>query len=150
MLARLKEWNRSIELSGEVDAKSARHFDICIGNLNSTVEALQSNMVFMLSRTASVAQMVGVHLFPDIQGLTTNYKASDTISLKSQNTTETMLRDSTDVRVITIVTLVFLPATFASVRPPTLMQQKLKLTASLYKGFFGMGFFTTDADSGGE
>jgi hypothetical protein len=124
IFARLKQWNNTLAQIGEVDAEAAHVFETSIESLEAMIEALQANASFLLSRISSAVQMV---IFDDrsiLLRLTTNYKASDTISLKSQNTTETMsnhmLRDSTAVRVITVVTLVYLPATFTAVSFMTL------------------------------
>ncbi|KAJ8120071.1 hypothetical protein ONZ43_g3127 [Nemania bipapillata] len=60
-------------------------------------------------------------------------RASDTISLKNQNTAEDvsahLLKDSLTMRIITLVTLLFLPGTFVA-------------------GFFGMSFFDLDDGEG--
>ncbi|KAI0136669.1 hypothetical protein BJ170DRAFT_24585 [Xylariales sp. AK1849] len=118
VLNRLKQWNETLALTGEADRDAAVEFQTTLESLEAGIEAFETNAMFLLARIASAVQM-----------------ASDTISLKSQNTTENMsnhmLSDSAAIRVITMVTLVFLPAAFTS-------------------GFFGMGFFTTDPDSGGQ
>lgn len=66
-----------------------------------------------------------------------------------------MLRDSAAVRVITIVTLMYLPSSFVSV---CLSHHFLIPTSDKYRGFtneelspqgfFGMGFFATSDDEG--
>ncbi|KAH8671488.1 hypothetical protein BX600DRAFT_249438 [Xylariales sp. PMI_506] len=118
IVGRLRRWNETLAGAGQVDRALADEFAITLDSLDARMEALEFNARFLLSRISSTVQM-----------------ASDTISLKSQNTAEKManhmLVDSAAIRVITVVTLIYLPATFTS-------------------GFFGMGFFTTDPDQGGK
>lgn len=57
-----------------------------------------------------------------------------------------MLSDSAAIRVITIVSLFYLPSSFVSVSNTFVHQSMLPMTYRKHKGFFGMGFFsTTDA-----
>ncbi|KAH7307986.1 hypothetical protein B0I35DRAFT_442603 [Stachybotrys elegans] len=114
VLDKLRQWNRELEAHGEIEPGLASAFVVALDNLASRVEALERNAKFLLSRIVAPIQM-----------------ASDTISLKSQKTAEDMssrmLLDSVSVRMISIVTLVYLPASFVT-------------------SFFGMGFFSIDHD----
>ncbi|KAI1344880.1 hypothetical protein F5Y15DRAFT_363995 [Xylariaceae sp. FL0016] len=113
----LRSSNNELSMRGDIDKDQSRDFNASLDDVAARLSSFEMNAEFLLSRIKSTTQM-----------------ASDTITLKSQNATEHvskyMLKDSTAMRVITLVTLVFLPATFVA-------------------GFFGMGFFTTDNDAGG-
>lgn len=58
VLARLKESNNSLAVSGEVATEAMHSFEVSVENLAATVEMLQSNIAFMLSSIASAVQMV--------------------------------------------------------------------------------------------
>ncbi|KAH8652902.1 hypothetical protein BGZ61DRAFT_575095 [Ilyonectria robusta] len=108
--------NAELRERRRISEESANEFSATLRNLLIQNQALMSNVKHLLSRVHSTIQA-----------------ASGTISLKSQNTTEQMsnhmLGDSASIRVITAVTLVYLPASFVS-------------------GFFGMSFFDARDDSG--
>ncbi|ETS78430.1 hypothetical protein PFICI_10492 [Pestalotiopsis fici W106-1] len=118
ILQRLRIFNEQLLASGYVVKDDSHSFTSSLEDITSKVQSFEVNAQFLLSRVAHTIQM-----------------ASDTITLKSQNNTEdmsnNMLKDSLAMRIITLVTLVFLPGTFVS-------------------GFFGMGFFTIDSDDGGK
>ncbi|RYN25717.1 hypothetical protein AA0112_g8545 [Alternaria arborescens] len=122
-------FDAQLELVGQLDSLNERFFhrsqvseETCskmketLGNLRRRLEAYNANVAFVLGKIRSTTQLV-----------------SDTIDFKSQHTTEKlskgMLRDSTSMRVITLVTLVYLPSTFVAT-------------------FFGMGFFASRDDAG--
>lgn len=125
VLAKLRTWNHDFQCMQKISASLAQDFSSQLDNHEAKLQALEHNVQFLLSRTASVIQMVSTELqTPDqifcslTKGLQPR-KASDTISLKSQNTTEDMsnhmLSDSAAIRVITVMTLFYLPSSFVSV-----------------------------------
>lgn len=118
VLGVLQRTNGHLANQGGITPEMSDEFAVAIDSLHTRVHTLESNVQYLLSRILSTIET-----------------ASDTISLKSQNTTEGMshhmLRDSTAIRVITLVTLVYLPASFVA-------------------GFFGMGFFTIGDDGNGS
>ncbi|KAF7536280.1 hypothetical protein G7054_g4650 [Neopestalotiopsis clavispora] len=118
IVARLAIMNEYYLADGHISKDSSHSFTASLEDITSKVQSFEVNAQFLLERVANTIQM-----------------ASDTIGLKSQNNTEdmsnNMLKDSLAMRIITLVTLVFLPGTFVS-------------------GFFGMGFFTIDSDDGGK
>ncbi|KAH6967838.1 hypothetical protein BKA56DRAFT_697862 [Ilyonectria sp. MPI-CAGE-AT-0026] len=103
IFTKLRLLNKELQSCGEIDQQQGMEFAMTLESLDAKVETLAAN-------------------------------AANTISLKSQNTTADMsnhmLRDSASIRVITVVTLVYLPASFVS-------------------GFFGMGFFDVGDDGTG-
>ncbi|KAI0867740.1 hypothetical protein GGS24DRAFT_495100 [Hypoxylon argillaceum] len=118
VLRRLETMNQHLHRYDHIGEKESREFSTLIGNMEDRVQSFELNTKHLLSRVASTIQM-----------------ASDTISLKNQNTAEDvsahLLKDSLTMRIITLVTLLFLPGTFVA-------------------GFFGMSFFDTDDSAGGE
>lgn len=125
VLAKLRTWNHDFQCMQQISEPLAKDFASQLDNHEAKLQALEQNVQFLLSRTASVIQMVSIELqIPDevFCPLTKSrqpWKASDTISLKSQNTTEDMsnhmLSDSAAIRVITVMTLFYLPSSFVSV-----------------------------------
>ncbi|KPM46478.1 hypothetical protein AK830_g231 [Neonectria ditissima] len=114
MINELRSANKDLRSRGQITRESAGDFVATLDNLAVKVQTLTANVNYLLSRVASTIQT-----------------ASDTISLKSQNATEDMSNrmviDSAAIRVITVATLVYLPASYVS-------------------GFFGMGFFDMSDD----
>ena len=125
MLAKLRTWNHDFQCTQQISAPLAQDFSSQLDNHEAKLQALEQNVQFLLSRTASVIQMVSTELqtpdqvFCSLTKCRQPWKASDTISLKSQNTTEDMsnhmLSDSAAIRVITVMTLFYLPSSFVSV-----------------------------------
>ncbi|CAI9637754.1 unnamed protein product [Alternaria burnsii] len=129
-------FDAQLELVGQLDSLNEQFFhrsqvseETCskmketLGNLRRRLEAYNANVAFVLGKIRSTTQLV-----------------SDTIDLKSQHTTEKVsdqmlilnksaVEDGTSMRVITVVTLVYLPSTFVAT-------------------FFGMGFFASRDDAG--
>lgn len=107
--------------SDHVSADESHIFTSSLNDITSKVQSFEVNARFLLEKVANAIQMVRkVDLTQNFEyTLITDEKASDTISLKSQNNTEdmsnNMLKDSLAMRIITWVTLVFLPGTFVSV-----------------------------------
>lgn len=95
----MKDDLREARIISEEQASRTRE---TLDNYRSKIGAFDRNAEFLLSRIRSTTQLV-----------------SDTIALKSQNTSEDMsdhmLKDSTTIRVITLVTLVYLPSSFVAV-----------------------------------
>lgn len=160
VLAKLRTWNHDFQCTQQISASLAQDFSSELDNQEAKLQALEQNVQFLLSRTASVIQMVSTELqtpdrvFFSLTKCRQPRKASDTISLKSQNTTEDMsnhmLSDSAAIRVITVMTLFYLPSSFVSVscncstRRSTRPVQTLEaITYERCQGFFGMGFFST-------
>jgi Mg2+ and Co2+ transporter CorA len=102
VLSKLFQINSNLLRSAVV---SKQQFDANIGiieSMHESTSAYERETEHMLGRVRSTSQLI-----------------SDTIALKSQNTSQIMsnqmLRDSGTIRVITLVTLVYLPATFVAV-----------------------------------
>ncbi|CAN9185315.1 unnamed protein product [Alternaria alternata] len=115
-------FDAQLELVGQLNTLNERFFhrsqvseEACskmretLGNLRRRLEAYNANVAFVLGKIRSTTQLV-----------------SDTIDLKSQHTTEKVsdqmlvlnksaVEDGTSMRVITLVTLVYLPSTFVAV-----------------------------------
>ena len=103
-------------------------------NLTARLDAYEQSAEFVLGKVRSTMQLVsnktshfsGFRKDLKENSMFTKIKISDTINLKSQHTTETMssvmlelskssTEDSTAMRVITLVTLVYLPSSFLTV-----------------------------------
>lgn len=118
VLGMLKRLNSHLVGHNEVSQDAGAEFTTALDSLHAKVQSFESNAKYLLARVDSTIQTVDCPQYDEIPPLTV-FQASDTISLKSQNTTEAMshhmLRDSTAIRVITLVTLVYLPASFVAV-----------------------------------
>ncbi|KAH5367282.1 hypothetical protein HBI55_140910 [Parastagonospora nodorum] len=123
LIDKLDALNEQLHQRNQASEETCSETRDILGNLRRRLGSYEANVAFVLGKVRSTTQLV-----------------SDTISLKSQHTTENVSdqmlilnrsasEDSTSMRVITLVTLVYLPSTFVAT-------------------FFGMGFFGSGDDAG--
>lgn len=122
LLAKLSTLDHSLRSSDKIKERVADDFVSLLDNYDAQLQALEQNVLFLLGRVSSIIQMASTraqYIHTPCPLTNSGPKASDTIALKSQNTTEDMsnhmLSDSAAIRVITIVTLFYLPSSFVSV-----------------------------------
>jgi putative salt-induced outer membrane protein YdiY len=98
----LHQANAALGECGEIEKHDLQMMKQLLNNYSATVNSYGQAAWSLQSRTSRVAAHI-----------------TDTLSFKdayiAKRQTEFMLRDSTTVRVITVVTLVYLPATFMAV-----------------------------------
>lgn len=98
----LHQANAALGECGEIEKHDLQMMKQLLNNYSATVNSYGQAAWSLQSRTSRIAAHI-----------------TDTLSFKdayiSKRQTEFMLRDSTTVRVITVVTLVYLPATFMAV-----------------------------------
>jgi len=123
LVGQLDTLNEQYRQQDQVSEEAYSGVRCTLSNMRRRLEAYETNVAFVLEKIRGTTQLV-----------------SDTIGLKCQHTTEKVsdqmlvlnksaVEDSTSMRVITFVTLVYLPSTFVAT-------------------FFGMGFFASRDDSG--
>lgn len=124
VLSKLVHINTSLLSNGAISQEQFYANTGTIDSLQESIAAYDRSTDFMLGRIRSTSQLI-----------------SDTIALKSQNTSEVlsdqMLQHSGTIRVITLVTLVYLPATFVAVIVKCCLRCGFRLTTL---GIFWHGF----------
>ena len=118
----LEAYTDALRLNGNMSVETYKCTKEVLQNYNNTTAAYSQNAVFVLNKVRGTGQLL-----------------SDTLNLKHQQNAEVIsgntlalnnmaAKDSATIRVITMVTLLFLPAQFVAVRGPEYLILTINLT----------------------
>lgn len=110
----LEAYSSALEADGSISDETCRSTLELLANYRTLIEAYSQNTTFLLKKIGKTAQLLS-----DTLNLKHQQSAQDT----SDNTlalTNAAVKDSATIKVITVVTLLYLPTTFVAVRTSSL------------------------------